>query len=102
MNTSEELRAMVSCEICLEELKNRSTRALSCLHVFCDNCITTLLDITKIANGGDCGVVNCPICGVEANIPGADVKGLHLFFSFYQDGKRHQTKTAKTQHMLYL
>lgn len=52
-------KAITSCLICLEEMPNANTFALSCGHRYCRDCWNSYLDV-KIKEGPRCVFARCP------------------------------------------
>ncbi|KAK2147785.1 hypothetical protein LSH36_535g00011 [Paralvinella palmiformis] len=76
----EEISDMTSCEICLEPLEHRRPRTLSCLHVFCEDCLQHLLDDAKAKYPQNPGTIPCPVCSQKTQVPGGSSANLPLFF----------------------
>lgn len=62
------------CSICENTLKH--PRVLSCLHVFCEECLSKLLVDEAGDNGGREGVLICRICQQETKLGRKGVSGL--------------------------
>ena len=77
----EQLSDMTSCEICFEPLEQRKPRMLSCLHVFCEDCLQHLLDDSKAKNPQIPCTISCPACKEIIQVPGDSAANL-AFFSF--------------------
>jgi len=76
----QELTDFVSCEICNEQFTDNTPRVLSCMHVSCEDCLQSLLDIRKnqIPNNPD--IIDCPVCRKETNVLGGLASNLPLEF----------------------
>ena len=72
----EELADLVSCQICFAEFSKKTPRLLSCLHVFCEECIENLL----AHNDTPPGNVICPVCNMKTDVPKSCAENLPFFF----------------------
>lgn len=62
-----QLNDFLTCNICLEHLKN--PRSLPCLHTFCEHCLEshTIHNIKVSVDEKDC--IECPLCRCDVELP---------------------------------
>ncbi|KAK2151050.1 hypothetical protein LSH36_377g01046 [Paralvinella palmiformis] len=75
-----DLTEIISCQICLEEFQDQNPRQLSCLHVFCEQCVENLLIKSQTVNSDCPGNVICPVCKAKSDVPGGCAANLPIFF----------------------
>ncbi|KAK2145491.1 hypothetical protein LSH36_678g02083 [Paralvinella palmiformis] len=71
---------ITNCEICFEPLEQRRPRTLSCLHVFCEDCLQHLLDDAKAKSPQTPDSIRCPVCSQTTQVPGGSSASLPLSF----------------------
>ena len=71
------------CSVCLSNMFNRTPRSLQCLHTFCTECLTQLIQ-------GN--VIHCPICRKSTQLKGNNVEELTINFMLEQI-KEQEMKT---------
>ena len=64
--TIDKVRDQLDCPICLDKFQN--PKALSCMHSFCEECLTIHADNNR--------VIQCPTCRVTIELPPGGVKDL--------------------------
>ncbi|KAK2143021.1 hypothetical protein LSH36_887g02010 [Paralvinella palmiformis] len=90
---------ITNCEICFEPLEQRKPRTLSCLHVFCEDCLQHLLDDAKAKNPQTPDSIRCTVCSQTTQVPGGSSASLPL--SFYLLKVQNVIKELDERHKLY-
>ena len=89
---------ITKCEICFEPLEQRRPRTLSCLHVFCEDCLQHLLDDAKAKGPQTPDSIRCPVCSQTTQVPGGSSASLPL--SFYLSKVQNVRKQLEEKHKL--
>ena len=97
----DELSDMSTCQVCLELVDGRQPRTLSCLHMFCQECLELLLEKAEVKNPSNSGKICCPVCAQITQVPGGSVSNLPMFFyaSKVQDVRKEIEKRHVTCRM---
>ena len=78
------------CSVCLSNMLNRTPRSLQCLHTFCTECLTQLIQGK---------VIHCPICRKSTQLKGNNVEELTINFMLKQMKDRDmKTKGSTKKH----
>ena len=67
---------MTNCETCFEPSEQRRPRTLTCLHIFCEDCLQHLLDDVKVTHPQNPDTIHCPVCARTTRIPGGSAANL--------------------------
>ena len=76
------------CSVCLSNMLNRTPRSLQCLHTFCTECLTQLIQ-------GN--VIHCPICRESTELKGNNVEELKVNFMLSQIKDQMKNQEMKTK-----
>ena len=76
------------CSVCLSNMLNRTPRSLQCLHTFCTECLTQLIQ-------GN--VIHCPICRESTQLKGNNVQELKINFMLGQMKEREMKTKGSTK-----
>ena len=76
------------CSVCLSNMLNRTPRSLQCLHTFCTECLTQLIQ-------GN--VIHCPVCRESTELKGNNVEGLKFNFMLSQMKEQMKNQEMKTK-----
>ena len=72
----EDLKDLVTCDICFEPYEGREPRILPCVHSFCSPCIQEILTATRKRSMKRTDDIACPVCKTPATIPHGNVSNL--------------------------
>ena len=76
------------CSVCLSNMLNRTPRSLQCLHTFCTECLTQLIQGNAI---------HCPICRESTELKGNNVEELKVNFMLSQIKDQMKNQEMKTK-----
>ena len=76
------------CSVCLSNMLNRRPRSLQCLHTFCTECLTQLIQGNTI---------HCPICRESTELRGNNVQELKINFMLGQIKEQMRGQEIKTK-----
>ena len=98
--------SFIHCQICLEDMKGRSPRALSCLHTYCEICLVALTKNVSQPNPFNFNVnpfqsnIICPSCRKPTTLGVEGVKGLPVNFMINQFKEEKQKSEALNKQTL--
>ena len=76
------------CSVCLSNMLNRTPRSLQCLHTFCTECLTELIQGNAI---------HCPLCRESTQLKGNNVEELKVNFMLSQMKEQMKDQEMKTK-----
>ena len=76
------------CSVCLSNMLNRTPRSLQCLHTFCTECLTQLIQGNAI---------HCPVCRESTQLKENNVQELKINFMLIQIKEREAKSKGSSQ-----